>query len=551
MSKKSNRFQDDKETKNKQRRGRNSKGANNRKSGRNSDNRFGKSDQSNLPEHDMTTDNDISFWNGAGQLYVDATTISTYSALGAKHVSPFLDKPYYSPTGICRFDYVPYFGSINTSVHPINTTAKIIYNAINAKNSRMPSYDPSDLMIYIMAVAQAWSIHAWIRRLCGMFNTFSVINRYWWEPICRSMGVAPISTDNDIVTWRNLANHIALLLNRLPVPNGIRYFDRAAWMNMNIYMDSPVGKATYFYFSPAGVLKYDYDENQVGKLAMVETPWHKYTTGTSTELVTPKSVETFFMDVISNLFNDSDIPVIGADIMKAFDGNIYTIGQIDSSFVLAPGYSPEVNLELHNARLHYGGESLVKSGQSNTYSLVQDMTTNTIRTKELTWDMPGVPSTGFVATDLAGNRAIAMDFPIDNPGNDDWMTATRLLWAAVPPAAPNSYADILCGTEMLINDEEFEFVDVDGKWELNGLPQCAIVNSTGTSATLLKALNKLERISKLHDSPITFYIQPNGNSSQYKDPTSMKILDDLTNYSVITAENLRNLHDVADRKSVV
>lgn len=520
------------------------KGPGNRRTNFRSNHRSSQSTDSNLPEHDTRGDNDISYWNGAGQLYVDATTLSSYSALGAKHVSPYYQRQYYSPTGISRFDYVPFFGDIQSSIHPINTTAKIIYNAINAKNSRMPSYDPSDLMIYIIAVASAWSIHAWVRRLCGMFNTFSVLNRYWWEPICRSMGVAPISTDNDIVTWRNLANHMSLVLDRLPVPDGIKYFERTAWMNMNIYMDSPVGKSTYYYFNPAATFKYDYDGDKIGMLKLVETPWHAYTAGTSTDLVTPKAVEAFFFDLVSNIFNDSDIPVIGADIMKAFDGKVYSVGQIDSSFVLGPVYSPEVNLELHNSRVNYGGKNL---WGDKPYDLKQNMTTNTIESGRVIWDMPGEVSTAFMATDMLGTRAIALDFPIDNPSNDDWMIATRLLWGAIPPDAAhiNNYAVLVCGTEMLIGDEYFEFIDNDGTWELNGLANCALIGHSGTAVTLQNAINKIERASKLHDTPIMFLIQKNSNAGQYKEPTNMRMIDDLTNYTTISVEDLINLHDVA------
>lgn len=522
------------------------KGPNNRRSNHRSNNRGRQSTDSNLPEHDTRGDNDISFWNGAGQLYVDATTLSSYSALGAKHVSPYYNKPYYSPTGIARFDYVPFFGDIQSSVHPINTTAKIIYNAINSKNSRMPSYDPSDLMIYIVAVASAWSVHAWVRRLCGMFNTFSVLNRYWWEPICRSMGVAPISTDNDIVTWRNLANHMALLLDRLPVPDGISYFKRTSWMNMNIYMDSPVGKSTYYYFNPAATFKYDYDSDKVGMLKLVETPWHARTSGSSTELVTPKVVETFFFDLVSNIFNDSDIPVIGSDIMKAFEGKIYSVGQIDSSFVLGPVYSPEVNLELHNARMNYGGSTL---WGIRPYNLKQNMNTNTIESTRIIWDMPNVVSTAFIATDLLGSRAIALDFPIDNPSNDDWMIATRLLWAATPPDPHhvNNYAVLVCGTEMLIGDEFFEFVDNNGTWEMNGMPNCALPYYLETTESASSVFKKLERVSKLHDTPITFLVQQGADSAsgQFKNPTNMRIVDDLTNYTTLSVEDLINLHDVA------
>lgn len=520
-------------------------------SNRNSNRRGGSKPADPKRKFNGAKDNDVSWWNGAGQLFMDATNISTFDALGARHNSALFNTQYYSPTGVARFDYLPFFGDVESSTHPINTTAKIMYDVINAKNSRNPSYDPSDLMIYVIAVAQAWSLHAWVQRICGMFGTFSVINRYWWLPITESMGIAPISTDNDIVKWRNLANYMSVILNRLAVPIDIPYFARTQFMSESIYQDQNIGKSTYYYFSPAALFKYQYDTEvttqQIGMLGLVKTPWYEYLTGERTDPVTPKDVEAYFFNIIENLFNDSDINTMGADIVKAFgQDHLYQLPQIGPDYIVAPGYSEEVNMQLHNARMLYSGANII--GGNRPYQVKQDMITNTLKTTRVIWDMPGSPSTALMATDMTNGRQIAFDFHYDSPTNEAWMVSSRLCWFASEPDAAhlNDYAKITACTEVLIGDSFYEFqTDENGDWTLNHQDNCCIVTSTGTLASQEKMIPKLARVSKLHDAPITFFVRPNGNSAQFKDPVTMAIISDLTNYTTISCEDLRNMHDVA------
>lgn len=501
---------------------------------------------SNLPSHDSRHDNDISFWNGTGQIYKDATTISTFKPAGSREISSVYTHDYYTPTGIARFDYMPFFGDVDGPIHPINMVARVVYNAINAKNSKMPRYDPSDLMIYILAVAQAWSLWAWVSRIVGMFPTFSVLNRYWWEPICESMGLAPITTDNDITKWRNLANKMALKLNTFAVPVGIPYFDRSRWMNTNIYMDSPVGKATYYYFNPATILKYSRDNDKIGSLDYSETPWHKYLKDPANNpVVTPKVVEEYFNDLISNLSNDSDIPDIATDITRAFEGRLYTVPQLTEAYQIFPLYTPEVNLELHNARIHYGAACLADGTATyGKFDIHQDMNLNCLRSSNPNWRMVSDISTGLAVTDTKAGRAVALDFPIDNPGNDDWMTATRLTWVMTGDVAGGDSGTMHACTEILINDSFYEFHDDNGAWVLSSMDQC--INLPATNAnTMRTSLTKFARSSKLNDAPITYVIQPAGDSGQYLSPAYMEIISDLSNYAPVSVENIIQMHDAA------
>jgi len=491
-------------------------------------------------------DNDPSWWFGAGQIAMDATSISTFNAAGAKHVSCEYDTDYYSPAGVARFDYIPYYGTIDSSVHPLNMAAKLMYDTINSKNSRNPSYDPSDLMIYVLAVANAWALHSFVLRIVGMFNTFSATNRYWWRSVVESMGIAPIATDNDIVKWRNLANNMALRLNMLAVPQNIAYFQRAIFMNQGVYMDEPTSKSSMYYFCPAAFLQYKYDNRegheQIGMLQMVETPWHD---SSITTPITPAVIETYFNNMVVNLFNDSDINTMSADIIKAFGAeNCFRLPQVDSSYTVTMGYSPEVNLQLHNSRICTPGSDFI----TDPYQVRQNMNYNGIETNQRTLHKEGDPGTALMATDIKAGRGIPLDFPVDNPDNAMVMEATRLTWYAVgvPTGDGLTGYEIQACTELLIGDEFFEFeTDSNKEWTLNSRAGCINNKALATTIGVTRLAENLSRSSKYANAPLTWIMLPNQSSAQFLEPQWTRLVSNTSNYTTVSREDLRNMHDAA------
>lgn len=473
--------------------------------------------------------NDPNWWMKAGQLSKDTSTISTYNAMGAP--APSIDWGYgerYTPAGIARYDYVPFFGDVNSPVHPLNVAAKIMYDLINSKNSRNTSYDPSDLMIYVIAVAQAWSLHSWVRRIIGMYNTYSTQNRYWWTPLMESMGIKPISVSNDIVTWRNLANRMALKLNMLSVPNGISYFDRAIWMPSAVYADAPTEKASLWYFQPLYFLKYSYDSEQKGQLTELKAPWN----GNGFGEVTPVKVEEYFDSLTENLFNDSDINVMGSDIVKAYGNeNCFKLPQISEDYLSSFIYDPIVNLQLHNATINpFDGWD---------YKLTQDMNMNCLKST-LTSTIPAnTPGSGRYFINWTHQRSYPLDFPVDTVTNEMMIEATRLL--TYPDGDIGGWHGV---TEMLINDSYWVFEEVEGMWILWEYDK---LNWMGVSSTLTKDqlkdfVKQLGVSSKFHDSPIQ-WVSYTDNPSTYNTPDSTSCISDFTNFTTITHKELDAMNE--------
>lgn len=511
----------------------------------NSSNRRNRTNSKMVDRPEPATTNDPDFWMGLGQYSKDVSRISTMQPIGSKVPSAVMDQEYWTPAGIMRLDYIPYFGDISSPVDALNIAAKKLYDEINSKNSRNPSYDPSDLMIYVIAVANAWALHSFVKRIVGMYNTFIPLNKYWWQQVMISMGIAPISTNDDIVTWRNLLNRMAIKLNNLIVPSNIPYFKRAYMMSEFIYADAPLAKASLFYFSPAALMRYEYEsETQIGKLVNSTTPWFN-----NKVKITPTQVETYFNELTRNLFNDSDINTMSADIMKAYGlDNCFHLPLVDESYSILPFYDELMSMELHNGRICYSMyDNLL---QDRHYSIEQNMVNNS-----LTADGKIVINTTYgdapiLYGNATGKTSIPLDFWKDNPIEDEVMESTRLCYRpntyaehSTDPDHPGDYSTVVIDgcCELLVMDTIFEFEWIDNNWvfhEESGCDYIIVANNK-----IKSSLDKISKISKFSCAPISFAMQPKDGSVMI--PNTHEIICDTTNFTVIDSVTLQNMHDAA------
>lgn len=479
--------------------------------------------------------NDPQWYDKCGILTKDATNISTLNPTGIPLDCGIIGS--YTPSGIMRLDYIPHFGDIRDRTHPLNVVATQLYDYVNARNSRSSSYDPTDLMFYCIGVANAWSVHSWILRVVGMYNTFSRSNYYWWDPVLETMGVAPINATNSIKDWASLANYIALTLNKLAVPKNISYFQRVQMLPSSVYIDSKSDKGSLYYFNPRQFLKYEYDDEGKSKLTGVNAPWNQSQTEQK-RLVTPDKIQEWFDTFVENLINDSDITFIKADIRRAFgDENTFMLPQIDDKFSHAFVYDDYVNVQVHNAIVH----NYLSVNGTFHYELSQNMDNNSIVSNStLGWindqaagSFTSIPSITWRNSPFIGSHLF--DFPTDEVPNDLWSEATKLhaYWTV---------KGLQATTEVLVNDFYWSVVvNNDQSTSLKRVTACTMIGinasswATQTAADLEKLLllmaTKLDNISKFAYAPLHYVVF--SSNGAFNPPSKAFVLSDLTNYTTV------------------
>lgn len=475
--------------------------------------------------------NDPAWWSRTGALAINATNISTYTPIGIP--MDLMTSEDFVPTGIMRLDYVPCFGDIYSPTHPINVVARDLYDFINARNSRSSAYDPNDLMLYVIGVANAWVIHAWVRRVVGMYNTYSMLNRYWWDPVLASMGVEPITTTSTITDWVDLANYIAMTLNTLAVPNGIKYFERSQMLSETVYADSVSDKASLYYYSPAYLLKYGYDAEGKGQLVSKFTPWTDHSLTPTNRTLTPHKVKVFFDDLVSNLINDTEITLMKADIRKAFgEENCYRLGQLDRSFQHGYIYDGFVNLQTRNA-------TVMDCLTGYNYSITQDMNTNSLTSPRVTtWATQHQEADKYASIAWLNNSHLGdhiFDFPIDIVTNDMWTEATKL------HAYFSGSQRFRCTTEYILRDTMYVF----NHGQLEAWPNSINIHVATTDISAENVSNmlmKMELASKFAASPLQ-WVMVTPDPIIHAPVSESYLIEDLTNYTNVGQSSLDKITD--------
>jgi hypothetical protein len=488
--------------------------------------------------------NDPNWYKRDGVLAIDSSNISTYTPIGVPYNVMMKGNVEFTPSGILRLDYLPHFGDIDGPTHPLMLVARDLYDFVNARNSRSSSYDPSDLMLYCIAVANAWVLHAAVRRIVGMFNTYSVLNRYWWDSVLETMNIAPISATNGITQWVNLANRMALVLNTLAVPKDITYFSRAQFMCESVFADAPTAKCSLYYFMPTQLFRYSYDQEGKGYIRGFATPWANIDGGRN---VTPDKVETYFNDLVKNLINDTDISYMKADIRKAFgEDGCYTLPQIDERFQHGYVFDGVVNLQTRNATIM----NFFAAADGYTYELRQDMETNSLVSDRVsTWMVEHADAVNSAPSVLYNTRSNdgshIFDFPVEDVSNDLWIEATKL----------HSYFDqrqkFHANTEVLVRDTCYVFTrnPSTGNMYLTSVKYAGLANITVTQAPIDMAVfkafaDKLEMYSKFAAAPIQWIIF-HSNPSYKTGDVFVYLNEDLTNWTTLDVIALNKMVDSA------
>lgn len=466
---------------------------------------------------DDPTNNDRSWYTNNGQLISDAGTYSFNNAIGARirniSVLPMSDEAYVDTSipGIMTIRLLPSVGKSTDPYTPINVAARSIYDKVNYKNSRNFSYEAPDLMMYLGAIAAAYSYHAYLCRVYGVLNTFSQTNRYIPDALVRAMGVNPDNLRSQMADFRYFINYFARKVNTFVVPVGISYFEQAYWMYSNVYMDADSIKAQLYVYAPFAFWKYNETGTQYGGTLNPVTLTNAWTTGaTFSDLVTMGN------DLLEPLFRSQDINNISTDVMKAFENAVITLPDITSDYAVVPVYNPEVLTQIHNC--YAVGNFALTQGRG---SVTQDPNDGTLRY---------TLQTANVRAKLRAHCDVLIDLPMDNPKPDDVAVATRLHPIFNDDGTIESSNTFLPYDFMIWN-----FVgDLSGSWSVDKITfNSELINTAAVNA----------HISKFNDAPILYISNFSSTPESAANLNYEYIQGDLYNYTTIDKQDMVTLDE--------
>ena len=244
--------------------------------------------------------------------------------------------------GIARLNTTPFPGISKDVNSPINIQAKRLYTYMRAKRSGSSSYDPADVMLYVLAVDSAYNLYCAVKRILGTIGMASMNNRYYPEMVCSACGG---SYDNILKNRANLTTYLQGFVQRLAtlyIPANMTYFMRHSTLFSNIYVDKSSPKGQLYVFNLNGV--YIYDETSTPGTAILK--WQRI----NGEL-TYDAIVTLCESVINPLLASGDINQMSVDMFNTFGDSLYTVEGVDMGYTFSPVYDLEMLNQIQNATI--------------------------------------------------------------------------------------------------------------------------------------------------------------------------------------------------------
>jgi len=514
--------------------------------------------------------NDISWYAKNAQLLKDAASINFSQMLGlSSDMGPYFNNHtdiMKKQPGVCVIKTYPNWGSGYADYYgqdALNIAAQSVYSWVRHQNSGHANYDVPDLMLYIMAMDQAYSMHAELVRLYGVARFFTGYNRYMGRYMVQALGYDYDSIVENLAQLRYEINQFAIKLSSFAVPAIMPIVERHRWMYSNLYMDKPSVKAQIYAFSPYCFGKY-YEPSDTSTEDYPYAYIQAFQLHGDT-LTTFSAVRSALRSFLDNVLKSEDVGIMTGDILKAYGAEkCYVVNALPEDYVVNPVYVPEVLQQIHN--LVTVGKPVFDSNGGRTNAMLwQEGTTPLIQGIQNTEVVVNLPTTVDTTPALKEKFTNAtyfcspkiLDMPTDNPTPEEVMVATRMMaiprlsaataWSSDLFTSKATYSCVFYETpaDMVVNmyvySGEYDGNNLPIKYELNSMHSFFPYVSNYMIAVGEDMLRAIELISKFDMHPILYVY----NFFTDDGEPELMTFGQIENYTVIDRAVLERMHVAA------
>lgn len=238
---------------------------------------------------------------------------------------------------------------------PVNVAANAFYTHVRYVNSGRKNYDPADLMIATLAIAELHAFLTWCKRLYAYAFLYSQKNQYIGKVLVEENSVNPNDLIDNLANFRYWVNAFANKIASFVLPSDIPYFSRRKFMYDGLYLENPYGNIAdqLYQFVPEGFFKFELDSTGKGclrwkLLTVKENGWFA-AKRTGDDLLTINQIMEFGNSLLSNIMGDEDFGLISGDILKAYGTNILAVEGLPEDYMVLPHYDMTVLSQFKNA----------------------------------------------------------------------------------------------------------------------------------------------------------------------------------------------------------
>lgn len=242
--------------------------------------------------------------------------------------------------GIMCMDFVPSVGYSDEVQSPINVAARELYGRIRKNYSGSLEADAPDLMMYVLAVDALNMMIEDAKRAYYLINQYTPYNTMVPKGLINMLGWDFDDLQSNKVLFYQYINTAVAMTSRFLVPDYMPIIQRHAFLNANLFFDSPSAKAQIYCFKAKGIHQLD-DVDTTTKL--------KFTIYHGDENITVEDWWSKFNSAISQLMNwDTSYTIVGY-LQRAYqDGKFLVPSPVLQNAVIQPVYDEMVALQIHN-----------------------------------------------------------------------------------------------------------------------------------------------------------------------------------------------------------
>lgn len=397
--------------------------------------------------------NDISWYAKNPSLLAAAASIPYPYRPGMDIGSYFTDSGIpthtYQMPGIATLMWAPAVGkAVGSPTDPIAIAAKEMYAKVRMAYSGTLAADPTDFIIYMMALDSIFTHIAQLKRLYRIISTYSPNNYLVPRTMLIACGVDENEVDNWLSEKLNLfawINELIAYTRKLRCPAIMDILNRHYWMGDNVYTDAPTANSQmYAFFTNVGYkfsLIPDEEGIEIGGLIPIDLAYDR-----------PFQVYQSIRNMIDELANSEDAYTISGYLMRAFEHvPAFEVEPLTLEEAFEPVYVEEVLSQIENittlpSGIGYKPQNITQSGSRTgitmdyEFELLPNYTSSQIGAKDIySGDMDT-----FQVTNLINIRN-------DAPTVTETVIATRLALAGVFHIVDDVVqADVDVGTEIPI-----------------------------------------------------------------------------------------------------
>lgn len=445
-----------------------------------------------------------------------------------------------SAQSVMVLHYAPTAGtaiSLLQKTSGINMAATQLYTYIRHVNSGATNYEPADVMMYVLGMADIYSTYLQCRRALGIVQSYSIENRNLPDTLLRALNVDSADLRANIAQYRGRLNVLQKKIDAFAVPKYFKAFERAAYISSLIFADSDSIRGQFYVFRKSVYYIWSTTSSEQGtELVAKDMPVYS----TSAVLPTFASYLDILSEQIDAMYLDTDANTMSGDILKAFkESELYSLMPTDEAYQVFPVFDEDILAQIENSYCALNG--LHKSSASLfTFSIADAFTgssANIQQTSGVIAYKPAFARSSSAAFQDWNIKSKYFNSHKDNPDFKDNLEWSRLITTMEESITGGNIINTItgCGLELLLYYSTYYY---NGQsYSISAFTN--LINDANVTATVSI------RIMQFDWHPILYSVAGTVAGSELS-ITSFEVGADLKKYTVVEDATIEAIHDAAN-----